>query len=170
MSEEKIRSVDKATIELLDKAEKEKISTAFFRAEELKPCPIGVEESCCKICAMGPCRMPRPKKGDEKKRTGVCGATIDTVVARNFARKMAAGTASHSDHAREVAETFLKAAKGEAQGFAIKDETKLMEVALDYGVPTEGREPNEIAIDIGEKALAEFGRQHGEGRTSRRHP
>ena len=91
MSEEKIRSVDKATIELLDKAEKEKISTAFFRADDLKPCPIGVEESCCKICAMGPCRMPRPKKGDEKKRTGVCGATIDTVVARNFARKVAGG-------------------------------------------------------------------------------
>ena len=162
MAEEKVRSVDKATIELLDKAEKEHISTAFFRADDLKPCPIGVEESCCKICAMGPCRMPRSKKGEEKKRQGVCGATIDTVVARNFARKIAAGTASHSDHAREVVETFLAAAKGEAQGFAIKDEVKLMEVALDFGVPTEGREAKDIAIDIGERALAEFGKQHGE--------
>ena len=162
MSEEKIRSVDKATIELLDKAEKEKISTAFFRAEDLKPCPIGVEESCCKICAMGPCRMPRPKKDEGKKRMGVCGATIETVVARNFARKIAAGTAAHSDHAREVVETFIKAAKGEAQGFSIKDEMKLMEVALDFGVPTEGREAKDIALEIGEKALAEFGRQHGE--------
>ena len=106
--------------------------------------------------------MPRSKKGDDKKRTGVCGATIDTVVARNFARKIAAGTASHSDHAREVAETFLKTAKGEAQGFAIKDEVKLLEVALDFGVPIEGRDAKEIAIDVGEKALAEFGRQHGE--------
>ena len=162
MSEEKVRSVDKATLELLDKAEREKISTAFTRAEDLKPCPIGVEESCCKICAMGPCRMPRSKKGEEKKRTGVCGATIDTVVARNFARKIAAGAAAHSDHAREVAETFLKAARGEAQGFAIKDETKLLEVALDLDVPIEGRDPKEIAIEVGEKALAEFGRQHGE--------
>src|SRR5208337_5321133 len=100
---------------------------------------------------MGPCRMPRAKKGEEKKRQGVCGATIDTVVARNFARKIAAGTASHSDHAREVVETFLAAAKGEAQGFAIKDEVKLMEVALDFGVPTEGREAKDIAIDIGER-------------------
>ena len=76
MAEEKVRSVDKATIELLEKAEKEKISTAFFRAEALKPCPIGVEESCCKICAMGPCRMPKSKKaGEEKDRMGVCGAT-----------------------------------------------------------------------------------------------
>ena len=102
------------------------------------------------------------EEGEEKKRTGVCGATIDTVVARNFARKVAAGAAAHSDHAREVAETFLKAAKGEAQGFAIKDEVKLMEVALDFGIPTEGRDPKEIAMEVGEKALAEFGRQHGE--------
>jgi carbon-monoxide dehydrogenase catalytic subunit len=163
MSDEKLRSVDPATIELLEKAQKDNVSTAFFRADTMKPCPIGVEESCCKICSMGPCRMPRSKKaGEEKERVGVCGATIDTVVARNFARKIAAGTASHSDHAREVVETFLKAAKGQAQGFAIKDETKLLEVALDFGVPTEGRTVEEIAVEIGEKALAEFGKQSGE--------
>src|SRR5271157_1383005 len=158
---EKVRSIDNAAITLIEKAQKENVSTVFFRADELKPCPIGVEESCCKICAMGPCRMPRSKKagGEETKRTGVCGATIDTVVARNFARKIAAGTASHSDHAREVVETFLKTARGEAQGFAIKDEVKLMEVALDFGIPIEGRDSKEIAIDVGEKALAEFGRQ-----------
>lgn len=163
MSDEKVRSVDRATIELLEKAEKEKISTAFFRADTLKPCPIGVEESCCKICAMGPCRMPRSKKdGEEKQRTGVCGATIDTVVARNFARKVAAGAAAHSDHSREIVETFLRAARGEAQGFTIKDEVKLLEVAMDFGVETEGRDRKEIAIEIGEKALEQFGKQTGE--------
>ncbi|OPY67687.1 MAG: Carbon monoxide dehydrogenase/acetyl-CoA synthase subunit beta [Syntrophorhabdaceae bacterium PtaU1.Bin034] len=157
-------SVDPATVELLQKASKEKISTAFSRADELKPCPIGVEESCCKICAMGPCRLPRPKKGGDEERTraGVCGATIDTIVARNFARKVAAGTASHSDHAREVVETFLKAARGEAQGFTIKDEVKLLEVALDFGIETEGRDPKDIATEIGEKALEQFGKQSGE--------
>ncbi len=162
MAEDKIRSIDSATISMIDKAQKENISTVFFRADEIKPCPIGIEESCCKICAMGPCRMPRSKKGEEKERRGVCGATVETVVARNFARKVAAGTASHSDHAREVVETFIKAAKGEAQGFAIKDHVKLLEVALDFGVDIEGREPNEIALEVGEKALAEFGKQHGE--------
>jgi len=59
-------------------------------------------------------------------------------------------------------ETFIKAAKGEAQGFTIKDEVKLLEVALDFGVPTEGRSASEIALDIGEKALEQFGKQHGE--------
>ncbi len=162
MSDEKVRSIDGATVELLEKAQKEKISTVFARADELKPCPIGVEESCCKICAMGPCRMPRSKKGEEKVRQGVCGATIDTVVARNFARKIAAGTASHSDHAREVVETFIKAAKGEAQGFTIKDEVKLLEVALDFGIEIEGRPAKDIAIELGEKAMLEFGKQSGE--------
>ena len=159
---DKVRSIDPATIKLIEKAEKDNVSTVFFRAEDIKPCPIGVEESCCKICAMGPCRMPRGKKGEEKKRVGVCGATIDTVVARNFARKIAAGTASHSDHAREIVETFLKAAKGEAQGFSIKDEVKLLEVALDFGIEVEGKTPKEIAIEVGEMALKEFGKQHGE--------
>jgi anaerobic carbon-monoxide dehydrogenase catalytic subunit len=162
MAEDKVRSIDSATISMIEKAQKENISTVFFRADEIKPCPIGIEESCCKICGMGPCRMPRSKKGEEKERRGVCGATVETVVARNFARKIAAGTAAHSDHAREVVETFIKAAQGKAQGFAIKDHVKLLEVALDFGVDIEGREPNEIALEVGEKALAEFGKQNGE--------
>jgi carbon-monoxide dehydrogenase catalytic subunit len=134
MPEGKAKSIDQATLELIEKAEKENIRTVFSRADEIKPCPIGVEESCCKVCAMGPCRLPRSKKDESKERVGVCGATIETIVARNFARKIAAGTASHSDHAREVVETFLKAARGEAQGFSIKDEVKLLEVALDFGI------------------------------------
>ncbi len=162
MSENKLRSVDGATIELLDKAQKENISTVFSRADEIKPCPIGVEESCCKVCAMGPCRLPRSKKDEQKERRGVCGATIDTVVARNFARKVAAGSASHSDHAREVAETFIKTARGEAQGFTIQDEVKLLEVALDFGIEVEGKEMKDIAIELGNKALEEFGKQQGE--------
>ncbi|MCX5814441.1 MAG: anaerobic carbon-monoxide dehydrogenase catalytic subunit [Proteobacteria bacterium] len=162
MSDNKIRSVDGATIELLDKAQKDGISTAFSRADEIKPCPIGIEESCCKVCAMGPCRLPRSKKDEQKERRGVCGATIDTVVARNFARKIAAGSASHSDHAREVAETFIKTARGEAQGFAIQDEVKLLEVALDFGIEIENREMKDIAVELGGKALEEFGKQHGE--------
>ncbi|HOV91133.1 MAG TPA: anaerobic carbon-monoxide dehydrogenase catalytic subunit [Syntrophorhabdaceae bacterium] len=162
MSEEVIKSVDRATNEIIIKAEKEGINNVFSRAIEIKPCPIGVEESCCKICAMGPCRLPRTKKYSPEKRVGVCGATIDTIVARNFARKIASGVAAHSDHAREVAETFLKTAKGETQGFTIKDEIKLLAVALDFGIEVEGRDTKDIAIELGEKVLAEFGKQNGQ--------
>lgn len=162
MSDGKEKSVDRASIEMIDKAMREDISTVFSRADGLKPCPIGVEESCCKVCSMGPCRLPHSKKGDGKQRAGVCGATIDTVVARNFARKIAAGSASHSDHAREVAKTFLMAARGETQDFSIKDEIKLFEVALDFGINIEKRDVKEIAIELGERALNEFGKQSGE--------
>jgi len=165
MAEEK--SVDRATLEMLAKAKADKVSTVFDRAEEMKPCPIGAEGSCCKNCAMGPCRVPAPKKkaesGAEKaKRRGVCGATAETISARNFVRMIAAGTSAHSDHARAVAELFLATARGEVPGYEIKDEQKLYQVALDLGIEIGDRIKKEIAIEVGEKLLAEFGKQHGE--------
>jgi carbon-monoxide dehydrogenase catalytic subunit len=165
MAEEK--SVDKATLEMLAKAKADKVSTVFDRAEEMKPCPIGAEGSCCKNCAMGPCRVPAPKKKIENeveraKRRGICGATAETISARNFVRMIAAGTSAHSDHARGVAELFLATARGEVPGYALKDEQKLYQVALDLGIDIGERSSKEIAIEVGEKLLAEFGKQQGE--------
>ena len=165
MAEEK--SVDKATLEMLAKAKADKVSTVFDRAEEMKPCPIGAEGSCCKNCAMGPCRVPAPKKkaegeAEKAKRRGICGATAETISARNFVRMIAAGTSAHSDHARGVAELFLATARGEVPGYALKDEQKLYQVALDLGIDIGDRPSKEIAIEVGEKLLAEFGKQHGE--------
>lgn len=165
--EKKIKSIDPATIEMIDKAASEGVSTVFSRAETMRPCPIGAEGSCCSICAMGPCRVPMPKGKEEtpeekKKRRGVCGATMETIAARNFVRKIAAGTASHGDHGRKVTEVFLAAARGETPGFEIKDEQKLLQLALDLGIDIGERSNNEIAIDIGETLLKEFGKQEGE--------
>jgi anaerobic carbon-monoxide dehydrogenase catalytic subunit len=168
MAEEKVvKSVDPATLDMIAKATEEGVRTVFDRAEKMKPCPIGAEGSCCSICAMGPCRIPLPKGKEEtpeekRKRTGVCGATAETIAARNFLRKTAAGAAAHSDHGRRVTEAFLLAARGEAKGFQIKDEQKLLQVALDLGVEIGDRSNEEIAIDIGEIAIKEFGRQEGE--------
>jgi carbon-monoxide dehydrogenase catalytic subunit len=75
---------------------------------------------------------------------------------------IAAGTSAHSDHARGVAELFLATAKGEVPGYALKDEQKLYQVALDLGIDIGERSSKEIAIEVGEKLLAEFGKQHGE--------
>jgi carbon-monoxide dehydrogenase catalytic subunit len=169
------KSVDKATLEMLSKAKADRVSTVFDRAEEMKPCPIGAEGSCCKNCSMGPCRVPAPKKkaegeADKAKRRGVCGATAETISARNFVRMIAAGTSAHSDHARGVADLFLATAKGEVPGFAIKDEQKLYQVALDLDIEIGDRSIKEIAIEVGEKCLSEFGRQHGELRFVKRAP
>ncbi len=174
MSDLEKKSIDPATISMLKKAAADGCETIFDRAESMKPCPIGAEGSCCKNCAMGPCRVPAPKKkdgsGDKAKRAGLCGATAETISARNFARMVAAGTAAHSDHARGVAEAFLAAAKGEIKEFCIKDEQKLYQVAADLGVEIGDRTIQEIAVEVGQKAVAEFGRQEGEILFTKRAP
>jgi carbon-monoxide dehydrogenase catalytic subunit len=168
MAEEKQKkSIDQASLEMLAKAAEEKISTAFDRAERLKPCPIGADGSCCKNCAMGPCRVPPPKGKEEtpeekRARVGVCGATAETISARNFCRMIAAGSASHSDHGRRIVEAFKLMAEGKTKDFQIKDEQKLLKLALDMGVEIGNRTNNEIALDIANKCENEFGKQEGE--------
>jgi carbon-monoxide dehydrogenase catalytic subunit len=172
MSDLEKKSIDPATIKMIQKAAVDGCETIFDRAEAMKPCPIGAEGSCCKNCAMGPCRVPAPKKkdGPAKKRMGLCGATAETIAARNFARMVAAGTAAHSDHARGIAEAFLATAKGEVPEFKIKDEQKLLQVAMDLDVEIGDRSVQEIAIEVGQKALEEFGRQQGEPKFIKRAP
>src|SRR3989304_4145348 len=122
-------------------------------------CPIGIGSSagiCCKNCFMGPCRLT--KEG----QVGVCGATVETIAARTLPRAVAAGSAAHSDHGRDVAFTLLAAAEGQAQGYEIRDLTKLLAVARKFGVPTEKRTVEDIAKDVAHKAIAQFGQQTGE--------
>jgi carbon-monoxide dehydrogenase catalytic subunit len=154
------RTIDTATADILAVAKDKGISTAFDRADTIKPCPIGREGLCCRICFMGPCRLVG--KGEPDERTGVCGATTPTVVARNFARMVGAGAAAHSDHGRDITCVLVATAKGEAPGYKITDEKKLREVARLLGIKTDGRPVNEIARDVGEKALSNFGQQQGE--------
>ena len=101
---------------------------------------------------------------------GLCGATSETIAARNFARMVAAGTAAHSDHARGITEAFLATARGEIPEFSIKDEQKLYQVAMDLDVDIADRSVQEIAIDVGKKCLEEFGRQEGEILFAKRAP
>ena len=150
------KTVDEAVGLLLEKAKKDEVVTAWDRMESLgRPCKFGQQGICCRICAMGPCRV-----GDDRR--GVCGATAETVAARNFIRMIAGGAAAHSDHGRAVAEAFLAAAKGELPGYEIKDVQKLFQVALDFGIDLGGLSIEEIGKEVGERALAEFGRQEGE--------
>ena len=72
------KTIDPAVKEMMEKAKADGIITAFDRAETTKACPIGHVGSCCKNCHMGPCRLVG------KTTQGICGATIDTVAARNL--------------------------------------------------------------------------------------
>jgi len=144
---------------LLEKttAERVTVRTAFERAKELLPCPFGAAGTCCKACFMGPCRVREGKDG----RVGVCGATAASIAAKNFARMVAAGASAHSDHGREVALLFLAAARGEAPGYQIRDEGKLRMLARTLGIDPAGKGKEELAIEVGERLLSDFGRQEG---------
>ncbi|OGO18726.1 MAG: carbon-monoxide dehydrogenase catalytic subunit [Chloroflexi bacterium RBG_16_48_8] len=149
-------SRDKASITLLQLACDHEYETSFSRADAMAPCPIGADGYCCKVCGMGPCRLV--KEG----QTGVCGATRETVAARNFARMVAAGAAAHSDHGRDLAYTLLAAAEGHAPDYKVHDPAKLREMALYLDVEIDGRTNEEIAKDVALKSLEEFGKPQGE--------
>lgn len=157
---EKIKSANEAAEKIIKWGEAHKIETCFDRAQKLKPCPIGAVGACCKVCHMGPCRLVG--KNAEENARGVCGATLPTVAARNLLRMIAAGTAAHSDHARGMAFTLLAVANGEAKDFKITDVRKLYKVAGYLNIEFEGRPVNDVARDVAQKLLDDFGRQKGE--------
>ena len=169
-NDDKVVTCCEATKQMLVVAKDQGIDTVFERAAKMKACPIGADGSCCKNCAMGPCRVPPSKKEGEPAKVGVCGATAETIAARNFARMVAAGTAAHSDHGRGVAEIFLLAAKGEVEGYGIKDEQKLIQLGLDFELDVENLSIKELAIQVGECCVAQFGQQQGEIAFAKRAP
>jgi carbon-monoxide dehydrogenase catalytic subunit len=146
---------DPAAQEMLIRADELSISTAFSRADDMVPCNIGGAGMCCKQCGMGPCRLTKDGQ------VGICGATIDTIQARNLIRGIAAGAAAHSDHGRGMALTLKAVANGQAEGYIIRDVAKLRNIAACYDIPIEGRSPNEIANDLADLYIAQFGQQEG---------
>ncbi|HCY83771.1 MAG TPA: carbon-monoxide dehydrogenase catalytic subunit [Desulfobacteraceae bacterium] len=161
-------SVDKATQKMIVRSHELGVETIFDRAVTMKQCNIGIQGICCKNCAMGPCRLPLPKAGieGEDTRKGLCGATANTIAARNFIRMIAGGAAAHSDHGRTVAEVFLSVARGESTDYKIKDPIKLIQIAPSYGVDTKvevdgemvDRDISEIALEVAEAAMGEWGK------------
>ncbi len=134
-----------ATIQMLEKAKKDGVETAWDRAINMKACPIGADSACCKHCAMGPCRL---NAKDPYGKVGVCGATIDTIMSRNFARMVAAGGSAHTDHGMSMLDLFRDVVNGKIKDYQIKDPVKLEEVARSIGIETEDRELMDIAKDL----------------------
>ena len=143
---------------VLEEAAKDGVKTYVQRMEDraIQPCLFGQGGTCCRNCSFGPCMMIE----DVPESIGICGATASTVAARNFARMVAAGSSAHMDHGRETALTFLATAKGKTP-FEIKDEKKLHFMADLFKIKTESRSKEDIAIELGEKVLAQFGQQEG---------
>ena len=157
MAEVTRRSADAATREMMVLAGEAGIQTVWDRLELQKAqCRFGKQGLCCRNCFMGPCRVNPDGKG---AAVGVCGAGVDTIVARNLLRHIAAGTAAHSDHGREIARTLLLAAEGKSEAYKIRGRAKLRALAEEYGIAQDGRSDEMLARELAELLLGEFGKQ-----------
>ncbi len=166
LKEHKERSIDDLTIwddakQMLLKARKEGITTAWDRLAAQTPhcrfCELG---TTCRNCTMGPCRISS-REGSPRQR-GVCGADADVVVARNFGRFVAGGSAGHSDHGRDLIEVLEAIVEGHTADYVIRDEAKLLRLAAELGIATEGRELMEVARDLMDSCFSDFGSRKSE--------
>jgi len=157
--EPKKRSSDKASQEMLEHMADAGMQSAWDRFEQQEPqCGFGRLGICCRNCSMGPCRIDPFEDGPQ---TGICGANADTIAARNLLRMIAAGASAHSDHGRDIAHTFKMAVESDTCDYMIKDERKLKEVAARYGVEIKDRQVKQIAGELSDVIMNEFGRQEG---------
>ncbi len=152
-------TICEATRQMLEKSQRDGVETAYDRAFDMKACPIGSDSACCKHCSMGPCRL---NAKDPYGKVGVCGATIDTIQARNFARMVVGGAAAHTDHGMSMLDVFREVVKGDIKDYKIKDPVKLESVARSIGIETEDRTVGEIAKDLYEELERTYTQVEGE--------
>jgi len=159
MADEKRRSVDPATLQLIDVADQSGVETVWDRLDlQVPQCGFGKLGICCRNCFMGPCRIDPFGEGAQ---VGICGATADAIVARNLVRSTAGGAAAHSDHGREIVHALHLAAEGTSEAYKIRGPAKLYALADEYGIARDGRSDEEIAKDLAEFLMVEIGKQQG---------
>ncbi|MHB1126301.1 MAG: anaerobic carbon-monoxide dehydrogenase catalytic subunit [Bacillota bacterium] len=155
------RTIDPAALEMLEKAKKDNVITAFDRFLAQQPqCQFGYQGVCCKFCMMGPCRI---KSGEGPGSRGICGASAWTIVARSVGTLILTGAASHCEHSRHIAHVLLDVAEGNAPDYKITDTNKLQKVAKRIGVDTDGKSTEQLAKEVAELALKDFERLPGRG-------
>ncbi len=149
-----IEEMEAATNSLLETAQKVGADTWQQRVKNQTPhCGFGESGTCCRICSMGPCRITK------KAPRGICGCDVHGIVGRNFLRFTAGGSATHSDHGREIMHTLHEAKEG--GNYQVKDPEKLIRIAKEWGVETEGKDIYDLAHEMSEIGLLEYGKPFG---------
>ena len=111
---------------------------------------------------MGPCRITK------KAPRGICGCDVHGIVGRNYLKFTAGGSATHSDHGREICHTLYESS---ADGcYQVKDPEKLIRIAKEWGVETEGKDIYDLAHEVAEMGLWEYGKPFGTQRFLKRAP
>jgi len=133
---------------------KPEVETSFNRVPgQAIKCGFGMQGVCCRLCSNGPCRItPQSPKG-------VCGATADTMVARNFLRAVAAGAACYLHIVENAANNLRAAGRGKA-GLTIKGSETLRELA---GVlEIQATDPARQAVEVADRVLEDLYRPRGQ--------
>ncbi len=113
------------------------METAHHRVDgQSVKCGFGLMGVCCRLCSNGPCRItPEAPKG-------ICGATADVIVARNFLRAVASGSGCYIHVVENTALNLKNMATSKSP---IKSEAALNVLCEIFGIEKE---------DVHEKALA----------------
>ena len=155
--------MEAATAALLENGIKVGADSWQQRAKNQTPhCGFGEAGTCCRICSMGPCRIT------PKAPRGICGCDVHGIVGRNYLRFTAGGSATHSDHGREIMHTLYQTREG--GNYQVKDPEKLKRIANEWGVETEGKDIYDLAHEIAEIGLLEYGKPFGTQRFLKRAP
>ncbi|HIS26858.1 MAG TPA: anaerobic carbon-monoxide dehydrogenase catalytic subunit [Candidatus Pullilachnospira intestinigallinarum] len=166
MSEFKMTTLEEmeaATARLLETGEKVGADAWQLRVKRQTPhCKFGEQGICCRICSMGPCRIT------PKAPRGICGCDAHGIVGRNYLKFTAGGAATHSDHGREICHTlYVSSADG---CYKVKDPEKLIRIAKEWGIETEGKDIYDLAHEVAETGLMEYGKPFGTQRFLKRAP
>ena len=158
-----VEEMEEATNALLENGKKVGADTWQQRVKNQTPhCGFGEAGTCCRICSMGPCRIT------PKAPRGICGCDVHGIVARNYLIFTAGGAATHSDHGREIMHTLHQTREG--GNYQVKDPEKLIRIAKEWGVETEGKDIYALAHEMAEIGLLEYGKPFGTQKFIKRAP
>ena len=143
---------DPAVREMLLRMQDLGLETTFDRFDQQQPqCTFGLAGICCRNCYMGPCKITK------KSPRGVCGADADVIVARNMLRAVASGAAAHGARGRESMLALKLAGEGKIP-LPIEGKEKIYSVCKTFGVETEGKTLEELAVEVADILLEDLSR------------
>lgn len=125
------------------------IKTTFDRYQDQLPqCGFGMEGVCCQLCSHGPCRIT------PKAPRAICGATADTIAARNMLRLECHGLSAYCHQLEEAIDTLRATAQGKTP-YSILEEGKLREISGLIGLDNKKGE-NALAVDLADALTYEL--------------
>ncbi len=100
--------------------------TSHHRVESQSvKCGFGLQGVCCRLCSNGPCRI------EPDAPHGICGASADVIVARNFLRAVASGSGCYIHVVENTARNLKNTALA---GGPVKGEKALDRLCARFGI------------------------------------